>query len=230
MDLGHVKGMFFDWDGTLVDSFQLLLNAHNHVRGILGQEPFTAEGFREYFGQPREKLYAALYGEDMERAKELFVAYVVENNSEGVTLIDGAVELLELLNAQGVLCAVVTNKAPEVVEKEIEKFGLGKYFKVIIGSGHAVQDKPSGKPLLLALERAELGNAPLESIVFVGDTDNDLKCAEEVGCVSVFIENIEKYNQLIQSNKIDIHCECLRGFYDLLLQSNENAVKSMSVG
>ena len=46
-----MKSVFFDWDGTLVDSIPLLFAAHNHVRVAMGLETWSQQ---EYFQLDRK--------------------------------------------------------------------------------------------------------------------------------------------------------------------------------
>lgn len=214
---GRPAGVFFDWDGTLVDSFRFLHGAHNHVRGALGIEPFSLEVFGGYFGQPREKLYKELYGEHVEEAKRLFEAYVRAHHLEGLSAMPGAADLLARLSDMGVVCGVVTNKKGDLVRQEIENFGWGHYFKSVVGAAEAPEDKPSPLPLLLAVERAGLV-CDMSKIWFVGDTDNDMACARDAGARSVLIAPEEDYISLSESFSIDLHRQNCSGLRDFLLQ------------
>ena len=118
--LDGVKAVFWDWDGTLVDSFSFLHKTHNHVRGIFGMPEFSVAEFGNYFGKPREKLYRDIYGaENIDEAKGHFERCVIDNHHEIKPMI-GAQKLLEAFTARGIPMAVVTNKKGELVKKEIE--------------------------------------------------------------------------------------------------------------
>lgn len=143
-ELQRPEAVFFDWDGTLVDSFAFLHAAHNHTRGQLGIAPFTLEDFRGYFGQPREQLYAELYGsENVDAAKGHFESYVMAHHKEGLKPVKGAQALLKTLYDMGVPCGVVTNKKKDLVEQEIINYDWGDFFISVVGAGEAEADKPS---------------------------------------------------------------------------------------
>jgi phosphoglycolate phosphatase len=218
------EAVFFDWDGTLVDSFRFLHAAHNHVRGILEIEPFTLEVFEGYFGQPREKLYKELYGEHMEEAKKHFEAYVFANHLAGLVPMDGAQDLLEQLHRMGIPCGVVTNKKGSFVVKEIENFGWGKFFKSVVGAAEASADKPSPAPLFMAVERAEIF-CDMANVWFVGDTDNDLACARDAGAVQVLVAAERDYTKLSKVFDIGLHRENCAALRDFLLQYGGKPLK-----
>ncbi len=223
--LDKPKAVFFDWDGTLVDSFAFLHAAHNHTRAQFGMEPFALEVFEGYFGQPREKLYAEIYGADnIEEAKGHFETYVYANHAEGLKPIVDAEEVLKALERLGVPCGVVTNKKRDLVEKEIQNYGWQDYFISVVGAGEAEADKPSSAPLLLAIERAGL-DLPMPDIWYVGDTDNDLACANGAGCKSVLIAPQVEVIDLLEKYEIDLHQNNCSEFLEFLLQYETKPLK-----
>lgn len=208
------KAVFFDWNGTLVDSFRFLHTAHNHVRNILGIEPFTLEVFEGYFGQPREKLYKELYGDHIESAKAHFERFVLENHMKYLQPMPGAVSLLESLHKLAIPCGVVSNKKVDLIHVEIKSFDWERFFVSVVGAGEASVDKPSPAPLLLAIERSRL-NLNCAEVWFIGDTDNDLQCAQAAGAISVLIAKRSDYENLSKRFRIDLHaenCDQIRAF------------------
>jgi phosphoglycolate phosphatase len=218
------KAVFFDWDGTLVDSFRFLHAAHNHVRAILKIEPFSLEIFAGYFGQPREKLYKELYGDNIEEAKFHFEAYVRAHHLVGLRPMEGAEALLNILFELDIPCGIVSNKKGTLIEAEIDNFGWRKYFKSVVGAAEASADKPSAAPLFLALQKAGL-NVQGRDVWFVGDTDNDMACARDAGSVSIFIAETHHYEKLKGDFVIDLHCENCTQLHDFLLQYKANGLK-----
>ena len=195
--LSKPAAIFLDWDGTLVDSFAFLLSAHNHVRGIIGLPPFTAETFNEYFGQPREILYKNLYGERREDAKKHFEQFVLQNHLKALKPLPGAQDVVNTIRAMGVPSGIISNKKGDFIRKEIESFGWTPYFAAIVGAGEAPQDKPAADPLLLAIALAGV-DAPRESIWYVGDSETDARCAFAAGCPFIFINHNDEHSPWMQ--------------------------------
>ena len=217
-DLARPKAVLFDWDGTLVDSFAFLHAAHNFTREKFGFDPLSLDEWSGYFGQPREKLYADIYGaENIEEAKKHFEHYVLSNHLEGLKPCAGAGEVLKKLHATGIPCGVVTNKKRALVEKEIENFGWDHYFVSVVGAADAEADKPSPAPIHLALEKAEI-QEPFENVWFIGDTENDLAAANAAGCITVLILPAEEAADLLENYKVHLHCKNCTEFYEFLLQ------------
>lgn len=179
------RAIFFDWDGTLVDSYGFLEAAHNHVRAVFDLKPLEPNAFRDYFGKPRDVIYRAFYGARGEEAKIHFGDFVTRNRHL-LKALPGAGALLDAVFSMGIPMGLVSNKAPDFLNGEIRNFAWEKYFVSTVGGGEAAADKPSAAPLRLALQRASL-QIHFDDIWFVGDTDIDAKCAHEAGCKFIFI-------------------------------------------
>lgn len=188
--------VFWDWDGTLVDSYGFLNDAHSHTLVALGFQPFKDGEYKQYFGKPRDTLYPAIYKEKCEEAKEIFGKYVVQNSHKIPIIADGKI-VLDYFHAQNIPMGIVSNKKSDLIALEVEHLGWQKYFTVIVGAGDADADKPSPAPLLLALERAGIDHKT-SKIWYVGDTENDLACAQGAGCASLFLTGHEDTQELLR--------------------------------
>lgn len=217
--LEGIKAVFWDWDGTLVDSFAFLHKTHNHVRAQFGMDGFTLEEFDGYFGKPREILYRNIYGaENIEEAKQHFETFVVENHHE-IKPMAGAERLLEVFADIGLPMGVVTNKKGVLVRKEIANHGWDRFFVCeTVGAGEASEDKPSSAPLILALKKSGLDIEPHE-VLFVGDTENDVLCAHGAGAKIAFIENDVEKHEIAKQYKALLMFRNCDEFSDYLLQS-----------
>ncbi|MGB4058286.1 MAG: HAD family hydrolase [Alphaproteobacteria bacterium] len=221
------EAIFFDWDGTLVDSYEFLKGAHDHVRQTLGLPPFQGDEFRNYFGHPREKLYTELYGDHIESAKTLFGDYVVKNHVAQLKPMPGADQMLKICEGLGFTLGVISNKKAEYLHLEIKSLGWEGRFVTVMGAGDAAQDKPAPDPLLKAV--ASCGGIPMERVWYVGDTDVDLKCAQSAGCASIFIAHHDKSEEWIKLYKPLLIFKDCRGLGDFLLQTTQNKLKTKDV-
>ena len=183
-----MKSLFFDWDGTLVDSIPMLFAAHNHVRVLHNLSPWTREEYAKAMIRSTRELYPSIYGEKALQAQTQLYDFIHENHLKTLTVIDGAADIVAFAAGFGVPMGVVSNKRDDVLKKEVEHLGWQKYFGVYIGAGVAVKDKPSGAPLLhaLAMHPAE---PRIEHVLYIGDTESDLACAADAGCKVAFIQH-----------------------------------------
>ena len=191
MTLNKPKGIFFDWDGTLVDSVAPLELAHRHVMAHFGleQPPEGTAWFYEFFGKPRHLVYLGIYGEELaDTAREMYDEYFPTMHCEAIAPMAEAEDLLKTIVSSGVPAGIVTNKKPSFVKPEIEHLGWDKYFSAVVGCNDAGRDKPHADPLILALSLAKVGDVDPSEIWFVGDTPADHGCALNYGASFIYTD------------------------------------------
>lgn len=192
--------VFFDWDGTLVDSLGILIDAHNHVRGAHGLPLWTEEDFFGAVTYSSRELYPKIYGDKSDDAQAMLYAYIKEHHLNYLTEMEGAKEILDMLASMQVPMAVISNKRNDILVREVEALGWQDYFGVYMGAGIAEQDKPSGAPILHALA-AHPAKPSLESLLYVGDTETDLKTCVDVGCPCAYIRQEGRSADLVETYK-----------------------------
>lgn len=212
------KAVFFDWDGTLADTAQMVVDAHNHVRTMY-EKPLI--GFDEIFGQiakSAREAFPAIYGEHALKAEEELYKFTREKRFDYLKLLPGAATLIDFLYDNGIPIGVVSNKRHEGLGQEIEGLGLMGKIEVFVGAGQASEDKPSAAPLLLALERQGKGLKPAD-ILYVGDTEADLLCARNAGSPCIFVPHLHGKKELYALYKPLLMLETLDEFTALLAES-----------
>lgn len=196
------RAIFFDWDGTLIDSLPFLHRAHNHVREHFGFSAWSLDEYREAMKYSSRQLYPQLYGDRTDEAMNVLKDFVVANHLDFLKLMDGAEELLHSIFETGTPMGLVSNKRHLFLTREVEHLGLSRYFQVVLGAGEAANDKPSADPLLLAMQRAGLAMGP--DVLYVGDTESDLECSANAGCGAAFLYFEEPENPLINKYNPEI--------------------------
>jgi phosphoglycolate phosphatase len=93
--------------------------------------------------------------------------------------------MLECLAEIGCYLAVVSNKRGDLLRREAEALGWQKHFRRLVGATDAALDKPAVEAVHLALDGSGLAAGP--EVWFVGDTDVDMVCAHNAGCVPVLL-------------------------------------------
>jgi phosphoglycolate phosphatase len=192
--------IFFDWDGTLVNTLPGLRKAHNYVRTSYGYDEWTEAEFRSNLRHSARELYPRIYKEKADEAIERLYDYVKKTHLAALEVIDGALDLLKALEEKNIPAALISNKRHDVLIREVEHLGWGKYFRCYLGAGSAKRDKPAGDPVLLALEKSALSIEPSD-LWYVGDTITDLQVSADVGCRAILLLDGENKAALIEEYK-----------------------------
>jgi phosphoglycolate phosphatase len=202
------KAIFFDWDGTLVDSLGLLINAHNHVRAAHGFPLWSKEEFFGAVTYSSRELYPKIYGDKSDEAQKMLYAYIEEHHLAHLEVMDGAEDLLKELQSRYVPMAVISNKRNDILVREVEHLGWQNYFGLCMGAGIASKDKPNGAPIFHALENHP-DKPSVQDLLYVGDTETDLKTCADAGCKCAYIRQdgrneglVDLYKPLIVVNNL----------------------------
>jgi len=205
MIINKYKAIIFDWDGTLVNSEDWVVAAHNHVREAYGLPLWTRDDIFSSSSLSSRELYPKIYANRADEALQMLYTYTQEHNLEGAIPYENSKQLLEMIKTNNISQAVVSNKRHKPLNEAIDYLGWRDYFECAIGAGYCDTDKPSSAPLLEALKQMKGALKPAD-ILYVGDTETDLLCAKNTGCDVAFIQSdkprpdlIEKYNPTFSS-------------------------------
>jgi len=177
------KGVIFDWDNTLVNTWPLIHNALYETFRKYGVPPWTLEETKERVAHSLRDSFPKLFGEQWETAGKDYQEFYQRDHLEKLETLPLSEDVLRFLKDKGVYLAVVSNKKGHNLRKEAEYLGWSKYFDKLVGSDDAERDKPHAAAVELALEGSGLQAG--DEIWFVGDATVDLECAKNTGCVPI---------------------------------------------
>jgi phosphoglycolate phosphatase len=177
--------VLFDWDNTLVDGWGVITDALNTTLVAMGQQPWTLKETRERVKASARDSFPAMFGARWKEAEKIFYDRFQSHHLEHLAAMPGAEALLASLAAGGVYQGVVSNKRGPFLRKEADHLGWSRFFGRVVGAGDAPRDKPAADPVAMALKGAAV--APGPEVWFVGDTDLDMVCARDSGCVPLLV-------------------------------------------
>ena len=176
----------FDFDGTLVDTTDLIYQSMRHATGeVLGRE-ISRDVLMANVGQPLPRQMELLSAEHAEALLDSYRLHNEENHDALIREFPGVEESLARLRAAGVRVGVVTSKRRFSVDMALKKFpGLGDVVDQWVTMEDTTEHKPRPEPLLKGLEM--LGNVPREQAAYVGDSPFDVTAAKAAGVESVAV-------------------------------------------
>ena len=180
----RAKGLLFDLDGTLVESFPDIALAVNLTLQQLGMAAVDEQRIQNWVGNGSPMLMKrALTGEmDGEpdsdlfaRAMPLFFEFYATHSWHRSFLYDGVVDTLQRFQAQGFKMACVTNKPARHTELVLRASGLSAFFGCFIGGDSLPNRKPDPAPLRHAARQIGVRGA---DCIMVGDSLSDILAAK----------------------------------------------------
>lgn len=174
--MSSLSAIFFDLDGTLVDSSIGIHNGFTYTFEQLGVPSPDAKTIRSFMGPPLETSFSScLPADQIELAIQLYRSYYKEKGMYEAQLFPQIKDLLTELAQQYPLYITTTKNTPTAVHMT-SNFGIDHFFDGIFGS--SLQALHKADVIRQALTAHHL--AP-EAVVIIGDTKYDMIGAQETG-------------------------------------------------
>ena len=181
------KAVLYDMDGTVLDTLEDLHDSVNAGLAHFGLPATSLQTTRAGLGNGAlHLLRVSMPGQPEELVQQMLSWYVPWYQSHcriKTRPYDGILPLMERLREKGIRQAIVSNKPDGAVRELAETFFAG-LMDVVVGDSPAVRRKPAPDTVLRAAEQMGLTAA---DCVYVGDTEVDLRTAENAGmdCITV---------------------------------------------
>ncbi len=179
-----IRGILFDNDGTLVDTYDLILASFRHAVGqVLGCE-LPEEVLMHKVGQPLAEQVRD-FSDDPAAQAELLRVYREYNHAhhdQGAPAFPDVLDGLDRLQRAGFLLGVVTSKMHWLAWRGLTIAGATPYLQCCIGADDCPKFKPDPDPLVMGAHA--LGLQP-EQCLYVGDSPFDIAAGNAAGCQTV---------------------------------------------
>jgi len=183
----------FDLDGTLVDTLREIHLALNRVLARHGRKCLERDVVRELVGNGPKTLMERAWRRTGSDAKGSEVALLAEEYSKeydknpvGMSRpFPGVHEGVQRLIQLGWSLAVCTNKHGNAARALVRELGWESWIRVVV-SGEESFRKPDARPLRFAFQKMD---ACFGRHLFIGDSEIDLKTAQNAGVEGIFLEH-----------------------------------------
>jgi phosphoglycolate phosphatase-like HAD superfamily hydrolase/predicted metalloenzyme YecM len=171
----RIRHVFFDLDGTLVDSHKSIVETNRRVFSqVLGRE-FSFEETLARFSTDFLSLCARFDIHDETRRKQVVELWGRVVQDFEPKLFAGARDMLEALVDAGITCHIWTARDEESTRKILAHEGITQHFKTL-SFGGAQRSKPD-----LASLRIDLASVAPASALMIGDSVTDIRGARALG-------------------------------------------------
>ena len=182
----QTQAVLFDLDGTLVDTYDLILASQRYAtRKVLGRV-ISDERLMATVGTPLEDQMRD-YADDPAVVSELCAVYREHNarvHDELIKCFDGIVDALACLRDAGMRLGVVTSKRADVARRACDLYGITGFMGCLVGGTDTPRHKPEPDPVLKGCEL--LGVDPAMCI-YVGDSPFDIRAGNAAGCKTLAV-------------------------------------------
>jgi phosphoglycolate phosphatase len=179
------RAILFDWDNTLVDTWETIHAALVVTLQRMGHPPWTLAETKQRVSHSLKNSFPKLFGARWDEARKIYLDSYAAIHLDRLIPAAGAEDMLEALTARGLLLGVVSNKTGASLRIEAAHLGWSRYFTRLVGAGDASADKPD--PAGFALALAESGVKLGPEVWYVGDTGLDMESAARAGVTGVLL-------------------------------------------
>lgn len=195
--------VIFDMDGVLADTYQAHFASWRQLYGELGRE-YSETAFAADFGRTSRDILRRTLGNELtdEQIREIDQrkeAYFREIVRQSAVAMDGAVELIDALAADGFLLAVGSSGPSENVALMLDKLSRAAQFGAVVTGADVSRGKPDPQVFQLAAER--LGVQPAACIV-VEDAVHGVEAARRAGMKCVALAGTSSCNELRHADRV----------------------------
>ena len=176
------RAVFFDMDGTLMDTSRGIHAAGRYAMESLGYEVAADEKWEGFIGPPLGDCFRITFGvsddNTIERLCEAFHDYYIREGCFQSDFYPGIPGILEELKKRGHVLGIVSMKNEDILRNMCSHFGIDRFFDIESGidlTGTMSKAQLLGKALM------ELGLKASECVL-VGDTEFDHIGARDAGC------------------------------------------------
>ena len=190
------KVYFFDFDGTLVDSHDSLVEVFEGAYGSVGVK--VPEGYvLRLMRIPLYQGYHELNGPTDEESIKIFSDNIISllNEERVLKLTKSYVDTipnLMRLKSEGALLGIVTSNNRKHVNDVLGFLNIDpNLFEIIVGNEETKKHKPNPDPIYKAMELLNITNK--DDVCYVGDALDDKKTAINAGVTPILVDRDRIY-------------------------------------
>jgi HAD superfamily hydrolase (TIGR01509 family) len=180
------KCIFFDLDGTIVDSREAYVEAARTAFQAMGLEPPEAKTALEIprrleQNQPINDIVKA----DIHKFLTVYLRTYYAISAEKTKPIPAIATTLETLSKKAKLALITMRSVPKnAITAELEHFGIAKHFTHVVTALDTHKPKPSPEALIKTVKALDI---QMCDCIIIGDSINDIKAGKTAGAKTVAV-------------------------------------------
>jgi phosphoglycolate phosphatase len=175
----NTKAIIFDFDYTLADSSESIIEGINYAFAKLGMPEANGNDIKETIGFSLKEAFIKLTNTQQPDKIEKFVNYYLEKaeimKDNKIYIFDYVPNTVKTLKDNNLLIGIVSTKNRNRIALSLRNNKIDSFFDIVIGGEDVSEPKPDPEGLLKALEILKI--SPNECI-YIGDSIVDAKTSQ----------------------------------------------------
>lgn len=206
-----IRGLIFDFDGTLIDSYEAIAESLNEVRASRSLPPLEMANVTTMVGHGLEHLIEKAIGPDqVEDGVRLFRQNYARICERQTKILPQVKETLDELDRRGYRMAIASNKPSYFARDILKALEMEHLFAEVLGPNDVERPKPD--PEMLEIIMMRIGLAP-DEVAYVGDMLLDIEVAQRAGVAVYAVPTGSASREVLLQGRPD---RLLHRFSDLL--------------
>jgi phosphoglycolate phosphatase len=229
----QIRGVIFDIDGTLIDSFSAFTSVFNKGISQFELRPVSQQSLTQSLkkganlSEMLRMVFPVQADESLiQRCKGEILEHFLKIEGSEVKPFPGINELFGNLIDRGLKIGIATGRAsmPEKEWDRFKRFGLARFIDSIVTSREVASRKPAPDAIMECAKRMKV---PIEKCLVVGDTRDDIIAARKAGGIPVAILAREDHLDIIESEQPEFIFKNLIEF-TLFLEEQERIGRNLA--
>ena len=178
-----LKEFIWDFDGTLYDTYTIMLDAFMQTLKDYGVRAQREEVYRLLKSESSAAV-AAKYQLDFDEFSKIFQNYEIQDQRVPLSY-PGTKEMLELVVAKGYKNYIYTHRKVDSTRELLEREGMLHLFEEIVGPENQFPRKPHPAGVTYLVEKYQLNK---QETVMIGDRPMDIGAGEQAGVRTIFYD------------------------------------------
>lgn len=185
-----IKGIIFDLDGTLLDTLEDIADSANEALIASGFDPHPLDEYRFFVGNGVENLVKMMLPKDTQQSviDQIIAGFQQayhRNYANKCQPYPGIMPLIDELIQRGYKMGVCSNKPDAFTQVMVDLYFKNVDFVAVTGERKDLPRKPNAAMVHYILQKMNLSE---DECLFIGDSDVDVKTANNAGLKSVGVE------------------------------------------
>lgn len=186
--VGSKKNVIWDWNGTLLNDVEYVLDVINPLLDRHGLKRQSVDTYKEVFGFPVRDYYIKM-GFDLEKncfsklSDDFHEAYYA--NFGRCEIFSSARRCLDEFSKMGKSQAVLSASDQKALDQVLQHYQLTSYFHHVYG----ISDRLAASKVQRGKELIEKSGFYADQTILIGDTDHDLEVGQEMGVQVILVSH-----------------------------------------
>lgn len=199
--INQIKGIIWDWNGTLLNDTQLAVESMNSMLCKRGLPVLSIGQYKNVFTFPVKDYYQTIgFDFDKEPFEIPALEFIDRYNHmvRNCSLHENSIEVLNYFKNCGIRQFILSAMKQETLDHCLEYFQIGHFFEMVSGlNDHYANSKLDIGGLLIR----DLNLDPKE-LLLIGDTIHDFEVASELGCPCILVSNGHQSHECLKSTGV----------------------------